>query len=100
VDVCGKHAAPPNRLWKTGQLRRSERDQRGPAVDPVRAALHDRRPVRGVEQAGEGGDGAASRPAADQELGPDDLVRSGAWAFQSSIGTITTAGPRCVQASW
>ena len=79
-----------------------ERDQRAPARVAVGArAGDDRRALAASEQRGQRRDrhrvGGRER---SRRRGPRISCGSGAGADQSSIGTITSAGPRCVSAAW
>ena len=95
---CGKPARPPNASCHTGQARRSASATR--AAQPLLAvgarAGHDRRPLgarRAARRAPRRRPGRR-RWSAAAICGPIDLVRLAARApSQSSIGTITIAGP-------
>ena len=100
---CGKPAAPPNGSWKTGQARRSAsaRSAAQPAAlsAPAPATIAGALGVRHYR--GERVDRRRVGPAERSErTGPSVSCGSGAGASQSSIGTITIAGPRPVTASW
>ena len=101
---CGNPARAPKDSCQTGQpetLR--ERDERLPRLGVVRAGADDERRRAGVrDQRRELGDGVrvdGRRRAPPAAAAASSRVSSAA-AAQSSIGTITIAGPRPVTASW
>ncbi len=101
---CGKPAWPPNGSWKTGHASRSaSATQRAPAGLAVGAGAGDDRRRLGARRAARRAPRrrpGRRRPSAAARCGPIVSCGSGAGASQSSIGTITIAGPRPVAASW